>query len=308
MSVFVRQNAIAMEYTKDAWAILNPIEQSIKAKIEKYGTPLKDWDVSIYRGVLTGCNEAFIISGEKRKELIAEDPKSDEIIRPILRGRDIKRYGYEFADLWLIATFPSKHYDIDDYPAVKKWLQSFGKKLEQTGEEYIDSNGTKQKCRKKTNNKWFETQDSIAYWNDFSKQKIVWSETAQEMKFSIVEGQYMTDKTTFILISEYENYLTALCNSKIIEYYVRITASLLGNKGISCSKIFMENIPAILPKQLHNTTYEKIISLVKQISSAYKDNKKHNLHENELNDIFYDEYQLTSEEKSFIDSYLMQFQ
>ena len=128
------------------------------------------------------------------------------------------------------------------------------------------------------------------------------------MKFSIVEGQYMTDKTTFILISEYENYLTALCNSKIIEYYVRITASLLGNKGISCSKIFMENIPAILPKQLHNTTYEKIISLVKQISSAYKDNKKHNLHENELNDIFYDEYQLTSEEKSFIDSYLMQFQ
>ena len=102
MSVFVRQNAIAMEYTKDAWAILNPIEQSIKAKIEKYGTPLKDWDVSIYRGVLTGCNEAFIISGEKRKELIAEDPKSDEIIRPILRGRDIKRYGYEFADLWLI--------------------------------------------------------------------------------------------------------------------------------------------------------------------------------------------------------------
>ena len=308
MSVFVRQNAIAMEYTKDAWAILNPIEQSIKAKIEKYGTPLKDWDITINYGIKTGCNEAFIISGEKRKELIAEDPKSDEIIRPILRGRDIKRYGYEFADLWLIATFPSKHYDIDDYPAVKKWLQSFGKKLEQTGEEYIDSNGTKQKCRKKTNNKWFETQDSIAYWNDFSKQKIVWSETAQEMKFSIVEGQYMTDKTTFILISEYENYLTALCNSKIIEYYVRITASLLGNKGISCSKIFMENIPAILPKQLHNTTYEKIISLVKQISSAYKDNKKHNLHENELNDIFYDEYQLTSEEKSFIDSYLMQFQ
>ena len=122
MSVFVRQNAIAMEYTKDSWAILNPIEQSIKAKIEKYGTPLKDWDVSIYRGILTGCNEAFIISGEQRKKLIAEDPKSDEIIRPILRGRDIKRYGYEFADLWLIATFPSKHYNIDDYPAVKNWL------------------------------------------------------------------------------------------------------------------------------------------------------------------------------------------
>lgn len=101
MSVFVRQNAIAMEYTKDAWAILNPIEQSIKAKIEKYGTPLKDWDVSIYRGVLTGCNEAFIISGEKRKELIAEDPKSDEIIRPFcvnyfLQMRMLKKIRLDF--------------------------------------------------------------------------------------------------------------------------------------------------------------------------------------------------------------------
>ena len=71
MSVFVRQNAIEMEYTKDVWAILNPIEQSIKAIIEKYGTPLKDWDISINYGIKTGCNEAFIISGEKRKELIA---------------------------------------------------------------------------------------------------------------------------------------------------------------------------------------------------------------------------------------------
>ena len=309
MSVFVRQNAIAMEYTKDAWAILNPIEQSIKAKIEKYGTPLKDWDITINYGIKTGCNEAFIISGEKRKELIAEDPKSDEIIRPILRGRDIKRYGYEFADLWLInieCGFTNKYrgnkqpeeFIKTKYPAIyNHFMKVASAKTKGKGLINRDDKG----------DYWWELR-SCAYWNDFSKQKIVWSETAQEMKFSIVEGQYMTDKTTFILISEYENYLTALCNSKIIEYYVRITASLLGNKGISCSKIFMENIPAILPKQLHNTTYEKIISLVKQISSAYKDNKKHNLHENELNDIFYDEYQLTSEEKSFIDSYLMQFQ
>ena len=64
--------------------------------------PLKHWDINIYRGILTGYNEAFIIDGKKKDELIAEDPKSAEIIRPILRGRDIKRYGYDFADLWLI--------------------------------------------------------------------------------------------------------------------------------------------------------------------------------------------------------------
>jgi len=90
--------------------VLSPIEQSIKQKIESIGTPLKDWDIKIYRGVLTGCNEAFIISGDKRKEILnncksAEERKrTDELIRPILRGRDIKRYGYDWANLWLINT------------------------------------------------------------------------------------------------------------------------------------------------------------------------------------------------------------
>ena len=269
MSVFVRQNAIAMEYTKDAWAILNPIEQSIKAKIEKYGTPLKDWDVSIYRGVLTGCNEAFIISGEKRKELIAEDPKSDEIIRPILRGRDIKRYGYEFADLWLIATFPSKHYDIDDYPAVKKWLQSFGKKLEQTGEEYIDSNGIKQKCRKKTNNKWFETQDSIAYWNDFSKQKIVWSDIATEPTFALIDAGIYFSNTCYMLCNA-PKYILQILNSPLMGWYFRKISTDLGN-GQRYFKQFVELLPIIklkddidinlLQKETKYSQYRYICSL-----------------------------------------------
>ena len=90
--------------SEDSWTILTPIEQSIKEKIEYAGTPLKDWDIKIYRGILTGCNEAFIISGAKKDELLSKDPKSAEIIRPILRGRDIKRYGYDFADLWVINT------------------------------------------------------------------------------------------------------------------------------------------------------------------------------------------------------------
>ena len=250
MSVFVRQNSIEMEYTKDAWAILNPIEQSIKAKIEKYGTPLKDWDVSIYRGILTGCNEAFIISGEKRKELIAEDPKSDEIIRPILRGRDIKRYGYEFADLYIIATFPSKHYNIDDYPAVKKWLQSFGKKLEQTGEEYIDANGIKQKCRKKTNNKWFETQDSIAYWNDFSKQKIVWSDIATEPTFALVDAGIYFNNTCYML-REAPEYILFLLNSKLLDWYFKKIATDLGG-GQRYFKQFVELLPIIKLKDSGN--------------------------------------------------------
>ena len=104
------------------------LSKVLKKKIEAIGTPLKDWDIQINYGIKTGCNEAFIISTEKRKEILDDCQTEDErkrtaeLIRPILRGRDIKRYGYEWAELWLIATFPSRHYNIDEYPAVKQYL------------------------------------------------------------------------------------------------------------------------------------------------------------------------------------------
>lgn len=171
LSVFVQQEGVDCDFSSsESWVILSPIEQSIKRKIEAVGTPLKDWDIQINYGIKTGFNDAFIISTEKRNEILAncqtedEYTRTDELIRPILRGRDIKRYGYNWADLWLIATFPSRHYDIEAFPSVKKHLLSYGKeRLEQTGKTYA-VNGEKIKARKKTNNKWFETQDSISYW------------------------------------------------------------------------------------------------------------------------------------------------
>lgn len=119
-----------MHFDSEPWVILSPIEQSIKEKIEKYGTPLKDWNIHIYRGILTGCNEAFIIDEAKKEELIKKDPKSAEIIRPILRGKDIKRYGFDFANLYLIAAHNGyedvPRVDINDYPAIKDWLDKGG--------------------------------------------------------------------------------------------------------------------------------------------------------------------------------------
>ena len=136
MSEYIKQNAQANSFDNSAsWIILSPIEQSIKAKIEAVGTPLKEWDVNIYRGILTGYNEAFIISGAKKDELIAADPKSAEIIRPILRGRDIKRYGYDFADLWLINTHNGQKekgilpVNVNDYPAIKAHLDQYYERL-----------------------------------------------------------------------------------------------------------------------------------------------------------------------------------
>ena len=205
LSDFVRQqNNVCSFETSDSWVILSSIEQSIKNKIESAGTPLKDWDINIYRGVLTGCNEAFIISSEKREEILdncqteEERQRTAELIRPILRGRDIKRYGYEWANLYLIATFPACHYDIEKYPAVKNYLLTFEEnnlrdagydwvannyladfckqKLSQTGKfieivgKRITLGNTPEKARKKTNNKWFETQDNISYWRIFISQ------------------------------------------------------------------------------------------------------------------------------------------
>ena len=132
----------------DSWVILTPIEQSIKHKIESVGTPLRDWDINIYRGVLTGYNEAFIIDTAKREEILAncksekERKRTAELIRPILRGRDIKRYGYDWAGLWLINThngvkgkYPP--IDIKDYPAVKKHLDSYWDKIEKRDDKGV---------------------------------------------------------------------------------------------------------------------------------------------------------------------------
>uniref|UniRef100_UPI003FD8BFA8 hypothetical protein n=1 Tax=Alistipes putredinis TaxID=28117 RepID=UPI003FD8BFA8 len=194
MSDFVQQQHTICNFSNEgSWVILSPIEQSIKQKIESVGTPLKDWDIKIYRGVLTGYNDAFIISTEKRDEILANCQTEDErlrtaeLIRPILRGRDIKRYGYDWANLWLIATFPSRHYNIEEFPAVKAHLLSFGKeRLEQTGKKYI-INGEEIKARKKTSNKWFETQDSISYWDDFNRLWEEFRRIAKENGFSIDE-------------------------------------------------------------------------------------------------------------------------
>ena len=188
----MHQQGVYCEFSNgNSWIILSPIEQSIKRKMEAIGTPLKDWDIQINYGIKTGFNDAFIVTTEKRDEILAncqteeERIRTDELIRPILRGRDIKRYGYDWAKLYLIATFPSRHYDIEQYPAVKQHLLSFGKeRLEQTGKTY-SVNGEKVKARKKTNNKWFETQDSISYWEDFYKPKIVWKIIGNRLGFAL---------------------------------------------------------------------------------------------------------------------------
>ena len=228
LSVFVQQSGSVCEFSNsDSWVILSPIEQSIKRKIEAVGTPLKDWDIQINYGIKTGYNDAFIINTEKRDEILSncqtedERTRTAELIRPILRGRDIKRYGYNWAGLYLIATFPSCHYDIEKYPAVKKYLLGFGiERLEQTGKSHI-VNGEKIKARKKTNNKWFETQDSISYWDLFFQPHICWKAVGRKLAFALVEaGTFLTAPASFISAGRYNKTVLAFLCSTIGTYFV----------------------------------------------------------------------------------------
>ena len=296
LSVFVQQNGTECDFNNsDSWVILSPIEQSIKRKIEAVGTPLKDWDIQINYGIKTGFNDAFIISTEKRNEILAncqteeERIRTAELIRPILRGRDIKRYGYEWAGKYLIATFPSRHYDIEQYPAIKQYLLSFGKeRLEQTGKTY-SVNGKKVKARKKTNNKWFETQDSINYWEDFNQPKIVWGNLNLKASYALVEDNSFINAPSPMIVPA-NKFLLAVLNSKLADYYIRQLGVTRNGGYFEYKPMFVELLPVPL-----NVDAE----LLRQIESNVIQ-----LNEKEIDDLIYSLYGISSNEILYIESLL----
>ena len=284
--------------SSDSWAILSPIEQSIKQKIEAVGTPLKDWDIKINYGIKTGFNDAFIISTEKRNEILdncsseEERTKTAELIRPILRGRDIKRYGYEWAEKYLIATFPSRHYDIEQYPAVKQHLLSFGKeRLEQTGKTYI-INGEKVKARKKTSNKWFETQDSISYWEDFDKPKIVWKRVGSILRFCYNNNSALALDSTCFATGINVEFLCCLLNSPMGHYLLK-DAPQTGTGDLLISVQAVEPIMVPLISEDENKYF--IDSLKTIIEGDFESLQK------EINYKVYELYNLSLDEQKYIE-------
>ena len=292
MSEYCSQNLNPSSFKVDSsWVVLSPIEKQIKGKIEKVGKPLKDWDINIYRGILTGYNEAFIIDGKTKDALIAKSAKTAEIIRPILRGRDIKRYKADFADLWIIATFPSRNYNIDDYPAVKEHLLSFGyDRLKQTGEPG---------ARKSTNNQWFETQDSISYWDDFSKQKIVWLTITDKAKFIIDNEGALCLNSTYIMTGEYLYSILLCLNSKLIDWYFDGICVSTGEGTNKWEKFVVEKIPIPETSDAQEEIYSK---LIKQLCALTADDQRYGNLLYEIYKVVYGLYNLTEEEIAFIDS------
>ena len=304
LSDFVRQQDIICDFsTSDSWVVLSPIEQSIKKKIEAVGTPLKDWDINIYRGVLTGCNEAFIIDTAKRDEIISncqtedERKRTAELIRPILRGRDIKRYSHEWANLWLIYIPWHFPYQFDEtiqgastkaeeafklqYPAVYSHML-----------QYKESLLKRNKAETGIRYEWYAMQRwGAKYWEDFSKPKIIFQEIVQNSQFLYDETiHYMCNDTGRIIVGSQLPFILGVLNSKLFFYAVKkfYSGGVLGEHGIRMKHTFFGNFPCLsYNKQIENAAKE--LSYKFNTNTADKTDK-----------LIFSAYSLTKEEISEI--------
>ena len=271
----------------DSWVILSPIEQSIKRKIEAVGTPLKDWDINIYRGVLTGYNEAFIIDTAKRDEILAncqtedERKRTAELIRPILRGRDIKRYGYNWANLWLINTHNGirgklERIHIEDYPTVKAHLDQYWDRISKR----TDKGDTPYNLR------------NCAYLEDFYKPKIIYPNMTKYMPFVYDEAYFLTNQKCFIITGQNMAYLTAFLNSSLFKYCFRDSFPELQGGTRELSKIFFDKIPI---KQVSLEQNEIFRNIVNSVQSDYTiEQTKY------IDNLLFNLYNLTDDERKAI--------
>ena len=294
LSVFVQQQGVECDFSSsDSWVILSPIEQSIKRKIEAVGTPLKDWDIQINYGIKTGFNDAFIISTEKREEILAncqtetERSRTAELIRPILRGRDIKRYGYDWANLWLINThngikgkLPRIH--IENYPAVKAHLDQYWDKISTRA----DKGDTPYNLR------------NCAYLEDFNKPKIIWKRIGSILRFSYdVKGHFGLDSTCFAT-GQHIAYLCCVLNS-LIGHYMFKDSPKTGTGDLLVSVQAIEPIMIPLNKEIEKLLEELLIEVLEQ------DSKKA---EKEINRLAFKLYNLSPEEIGYITDFVTQSQ
>ena len=238
----MHQQGVYCEFSNEnSWIILSPIEQSIKRKMEAIGTPLKDWDIQINYGIKTGFNDAFIITTEKRDEILAncqteeERIRTDELIRPILRGRDIKRYGYDWADLWIINTHNGikgklPRVDVNEYPAIKAHLDQYWDKISTRA----DKGDTPYNLR------------NCAYMEDFYKPKIVSKIIGNRLGFALENKNMILNNACYILTCSDGGleYLEAMLNSNAILWYSFVTN--MNKTGVGDMQVGAQNIN-ILP-------------------------------------------------------------
>ena len=285
LSDFVQSHSNSCSFSgSESWVILSSTEKSIKEKIESIGTPLRDWDINIYRGVLTGFNDAFIIDRKKRDELLAacqteeERQRTDEIIRPILRGRDIKRYGYDWNGLWLINThngvkekYPPVN--IEEYPSIKRHLDLYWDKISSREDQGVTPYNLR----------------NCAYMDDFNKPKILWKRVGSILRFSYDDtGKLGLDSTCFATGKEIA-YLCCVLNSPMGHFLLK-DAPKTGTGDLLISVQAVE--PIKIPKLEDSSEYINLLQRYIAGDTAVED---------EINNHIYALYDLSKEEIEYLE-------
>ncbi|OUT16833.1 Eco57I restriction-modification methylase domain-containing protein [Campylobacter concisus] len=264
--------------TETNFTFLDNSKFELKSKIEKVARPLKDWGVNIYRGILTGLNEAFIIDNDTRDKILStcigdEREQTQKLIRPILRGRDIKRYDYEWAGLWLInihngyGTEP--RINIDNFPKLKLYLDKFEPKLSNRS----DKGATPYNLR------------NCAYLEEFEKEKILCARMVQSPKFAYDTNNNIPDNTVYCITGKNLKFLLAFLNSIAVYKIFNFFYAGGGLEGeIKINRLEILPIPKITPQ--NENLANEIINLVDEILKA---NEKIKLYEKHMPTLTLDE-------------------
>ncbi|HEH4835817.1 TPA: class I SAM-dependent DNA methyltransferase [Campylobacter coli] len=296
--------------SKENFTFSDESTNSLKAKIERIGTPLKEWQgLNIYRGILTGYNEAFIISTEKRNEILenckdeAEKERTAKLIRKMLRGRDIKRYSYEWAGLWVINTHNGyKDFegnkilpiDINEYPALKVYFDEIGKNHKGKGKGLFDRDDkgiTPYNLR------------NCAYLEEFEKEKIVWAEMTNSPSFIYENNNFFINQTCYFLNYKDNKYLLGILNSNLIYSYMKNISSSLGEGAFRWIKQYIEKLPIPKINSKNKNIANELVNSVDEILKAKEQDKNANTQELEskINSLVYKLYNLTEDEIKIIE-------
>ncbi|MCD8297867.1 MAG: Eco57I restriction-modification methylase domain-containing protein [Prevotella sp.] len=306
LGIYIQEKGTINDFSSsDSWVILSPMEQNIKQKIEAVGTPLNDWNIQINYGIKTGCNEAFIITTEKRNEILAncktqeERNRTEELIQPILRGRDIKRYGYNWANLWLINTHNGikgklSRIRIERYPAIKHWLDNGG--IAFNGKVY---KGFEQLKKRADQGDTPYNLRNCAYLEDFTKNKIAWASVGSTFYSLITKGMVLLDTNYFFAIDDERMayYLLGILNSKLFTFWINSVDTPIGTGGayrhykynIEKASISKPENPNIIGEYV-----EKILNIIESKQSIPDC-------ETAINKIVFSLYGLNEEEISYIE-------
>ncbi|MCE7187380.1 Eco57I restriction-modification methylase domain-containing protein [Campylobacter coli] len=300
--------------SKESFTFSDENTSALKAKIERIGTPLKEWQgLNIYRGILTGYNEAFIITTEKRNEILAnckdeaEKERTAKLIRKMLRGRDIKRYSYEWAGLWVI--FIPWHFPNVEKP--KTMLENEQDLKEQYLSLYKHLLSHKERLSKRNKEEtgiryeWYCLQRWGAnYYQEFEREKIGWQRITQEPSF-ILEKEYILLDSMAFMVANSKNelkYLLGFLNSNLIFYYFKNIGHLYSDKGFLLSNQYVEKFPIPKINSKNQKLADELINLADDILKAKEQDKNANTQEleNKINSLVYKLYNLNEEEIKII--------